>query len=73
MDVPETWHRSLSKENNVIKSYPMDNVQHKHVVMNQELPETSKRRLCLDIKKIRPLFKRCVKVEITLLYTSLVS
>jgi len=50
----------------------MRNVKHKRVVMNQELTETSKRRLYLDMIKLRPLFKRCVKIEITLLYTSLV-
>jgi hypothetical protein len=50
----------------------MGNVQHKRVVMNQELTETSKRRLYLDMIKSLPLFKRCIKIDITLLYTSLV-
>jgi len=50
----------------------MDNVQHKRVAMNQVLPETSKRRLYLDMIRLRPLFKYCVKIENTLLYTSLV-
>jgi len=40
--------------------------------MNQELSETSKRRSYLDMIELRPLFKRCFKIEIILLYTSLV-
>jgi hypothetical protein len=63
---------TIERKQRVNKPEPTDNVQHKRVVMNQELPETSKRRLYLDMIKLRPLFKRRVKIEITLLYTSLV-